>query len=60
MRQAEPAAANTPETKAPAKPAQPTAVNAKPVPPAPVQHNPPPPKRRSTTFHFTNPLGWLR
>lgn len=61
MRQVEPAGANAPETKVAPKPAQPTAANAKPVPPAPVQHTPPPPKRRrSTTFHFTNPLGWLR
>ncbi len=57
---AAPAAASTPETKAAAKPAQPTAANAKPVSPAPAQQNPPPPKRRSTTFRFNNPLGWLR
>ncbi len=58
---AAPAASIAPEPKPAAKSAQPAAVNAKPVPPAPLQHNPPPPsKRRSTTFHFTNPLGWLR
>jgi uncharacterized protein len=56
---AAPVAASAPDTKAAAKPAQPAAVNAKPVAPAPVQHNPPPPKRRST-FHLSNPLGWLR
>jgi hypothetical protein len=58
VRQVEPAGGNAPTLKAAATPAKPAAANAKPAPPAPVQHNPPP-KRRSS-FHFPNPLGWLR
>jgi len=60
IRQVEPGSGDAPAPKSASAPVpQPAAPAAAAKPPAPVHHNSPPPRRRST-FHFPNPLGWLR